>query len=584
MLVELRIQDFAIIDELRLELSPGFTVFSGETGAGKSIIIDAVEMLLGAWGDSSVVRSGAEMALIEGTFRLDAGVGERVRHLVEAEGLLDDRDFVTLAREIRSEGRNVARLNGRTVTLSLLRQLGERLVDVHGQSQHLSLLRVGEHLELLDRYAHVSDLREAYVQAYRALAEVRNERQALERREREAAQRADMLSFQIQEIEAASLRPGEEEELLEERDRLANAEELAALAERAVVPLEEALEGRPSAIDLLGQAVDAIEDLSRLDRGMAGLEDQAQGLLEQASELARLLRDYHEQVEFNPQRLDEVEERLALIRSLQRKYAPDIPAVLAHAESARRELEEIEGAEARLGELEREEADLLDRLASVASDLSAARAEAGEQLASRIERELTELHMQGARFEVDHHWEEAPEGLQVDERRVAFRATGIDRIEFLVAPNPGEGCKPLTKIASGGETSRLMLGLKSVLSRADNIPTLIFDEIDQGIGGRVGAVVGHKLWRLAQDHQVLCVTHLPQLAAFGDQHVRVEKRVSTGRTRTHVELLDEESRRAELAQMLGGISETNLESAGELIRRAGAEKVSQPDRTRASSV
>jgi len=572
MLLELHIRDFAIIDNLDLELSPGFVAFTGETGAGKSIIIDAVEMLLGGRADSAVVRTGAEGAIVEGTFKLDAPTLERLLPLLEREGLLDEPGYLTLGREIRREGRNTHRVNGRSVNLGFLRELGEGLVDVHGQSEHLSLLRVREHLNLLDRFAQLEEARTAFSEAFTALKRIRDELEQIRQGERDAARRTELLTFQLNEITAAAPRVGEEAELLEERNRLANAEQLAILAEQGSVALDEGPAGVPSAADLLGQAADALAGLAKIDPSMASAEGEAQALVEQAGDLGKRLRVYRDEIEFNPRRLEQVEERVDLIRSLKRKYGGSLEAVLAQAETARRELESITHAEERIAVLQVEESRLLEQLSAHGRKLSQSRRLAAEQLAKGIEDELGDLHMEGARFGVDIRWEDTPGGLQLGDRQLAFDASGVDQVEFLVAPNPGEGLKPLAKIASGGETSRLMLGLKGVLARADETPTLIFDEIDQGIGGRVGAIVGRKLWGLGRDHQVLCVTHLPQLAAYSDQHFRVEKQIDGGRTVTRVRRLDGQERVPELAQMLGGLTRANQESAAELLRLADQEK------------
>ncbi len=568
MLTELRIQNFAIIDDLKLKLAPGFIVFTGETGAGKSIIIDAVEMLLGGRADSAMVRSGAEQALLEGDFSLEPAIRESVHTILDREDLLDDPDHVTLGREIRAQGRNICRVNGRTVNLSLLREVGELLVDVHGQSEHLSLLRIREHLHLLDRFAHVEELQAAFHEAHLQFQNVQKELADLRQREQDAARRADLLNFQTNEIDAAALQTGEDETLLAERTRLANAEQLATFAEKALSLLDDAPVGVETASELLGKMAHALEGLAKVDESMLDAQIDAQALVEQTSELARRLRRYREGIEFNPTRLDEVEERLGLIRALQRKYGGTIQEILDHAEAARQELETITHAEERIHNLSIEKEKWLRRVAEIGEELSRARRQAAQELSQAIEAELGDLRMQGAQFAVDQEWDDDPQGAPVGDRRVAFNATGLDRVEFLVAPNPGEGLKPLVKIASGGETSRLMLGLKSVLAKADRTPTLIFDEIDQGIGGRVGAIVGQKLRGLAQEHQVLCVTHLPQLAAYGNQHYKVEKRVEGGRTTTIARALQEPENIPELALMLGGVTESNLESAADLLRQA----------------
>jgi DNA repair protein RecN (Recombination protein N) len=568
MLTELRIRDYAIIDELDLEFGPGLIIFTGETGTGKSIIIDAVELFLGGRADTVSIRTGADTALIEGTFNLQEPVRKQVGAILEREGLLDDPHYVTLGREVRREGRNVCRINGRMVTLTLLREIGELLVDVHGQSEHLSLLRVPEHLGMIDRYARVDGLLNEYTDLYRQLQQTRGELTSLRKQERDSVQRADLLAFQINEIESASLKTGEDQDLLDERNRLSNAEQLVEFAQQAVQALDEERDRHPVVTDLLGKTAHALENLAKLDPGMAQEQLDAQVLLETASDLARRLRDYQERIENDPRRLNEVEERLELIRSLRRKYGEGIPEIIAYAEKAQKELDAITHAEERMKLLETQEKEQLQRLAGLGLELSNARREAGLRLTEEMEAELSDLRMKGAKFGVDQRWEESPEGVPFEDRQVAFSSTGLDRIEFLVAPNPGEGLKPLAKIASGGETTRLMLALKHVLAHADRMPTLIFDEIDQGIGGRIGAVVGSKLWKLSRDHQVLCITHLPQLAAFGDQHFSVEKRIDVGRTTTAVHALQGARRISELALMLGGESEVNLESAKVLLQQA----------------
>lgn len=569
MLTELRIQNFAIIDRLELHFGPGLIILTGETGAGKSIILDAVVMLIGGRADPTVVRSGAETALVEGTFHLRGAEKEAVNEILQREDLLEEPDYVTLSREVRREGRSVARVNGRTVSVSLLRELGALLIDIHGQAEHLSLLDPRAHLGLLDRFAEVTPLLEEYRQAYRALLETRHRLNELRTLQRDADRRLELLTYAVEEIEAARLKVGEEEDLRQERDRLANAEALAEFAQQALTVLDEGTPESPSASDLLGQAVQALTGLVRLDSSQAELADLAESLEESLADLARSLRNYLEEIEFNPKRLEAVEERLALIHNLTRKYGGSIPAVLAYAADARKQLETITNMAEQIQMLQAEETRLLEQLAHLGKALSEKRKKAAEALGKGIESELDDLKMAAARFGVDFQTRPDENGIPFgDGVRLAFDQNGFDRVEFLVAPNPGEGLKPLAKIASGGETSRLMLALKNVLARADQIPSLIFDEIDQGIGGRVGLTVGYKLWMLARNHQVFCVTHLPQLAAFGDQHWRVQKQVEDGRTLTHVEKLEGEARLLELAQMLGEVGEGTLRSAHEILQAA----------------
>lgn len=563
MLTELIIRDFAIIDQLHLELGNGFVALTGETGAGKSIIIDAVEVLLGGRAESTMIRQGADTALIEGEFRLNR---DEVLSILAREQLLEEGPDVRLGREIRRNGRNVARVNGRAVTNSLLQEIGEWLVDVHGQSEHLSLLRLPEHLRLLDRYGEVDARR--YVELFEEQQVVRHRLHELKRGDRDATQRAEFLRFQRNEIESARLVEGEEEELQEEHSRLAHADQLARLIDESLAEISQDHSQEAAASDRMSKVVAAMQQIAEIDPSMTQARDEAQVVLEGMAELASRLRVYGEEVEHNPKRLETVEQRLALLRDLQRKYGEGIPAILAHAERAREELETLEGAEERIQSLEAQIEKLEGELAQLGQELSQERAKAAERLCVGIERELGDLGMQGAGFRVDSQWKEDDAGLKVNGRSIAFGPSGLDHIEFLVAPNLGEGLKSLRKIASGGETSRLMLALKGVLARADHTPTLIFDEIDQGIGGRVGAVVGSKLWELGRTHQVLCITHLPQLAAHADAHIKVEKRVQGGRTRARAGFLEGEARVAELAVMLGAETETNRVSALELLQSA----------------
>lgn len=575
MLTELHIENFAIIEKLDIDFATGLVAFTGETGAGKSIIIDAVETILGGRAEAVQVRAGAVRAEVEGMFRIPASSRAAIHAILEREALLDGPDWVTLSREVRLNGRNIARINGRNVNASLLRELGEYLVDVHGQSEHLSLLRVSQHLNLLDRFAastKKSPLPEAldvYRKTYTRLQEVQRELDEIRQAERDAARQSDMLSFQIKEIETARLNPDEEDGLRDERNRLANAEGLSKLAQQALIALDEGSPEAPAANDLLGSVSGSLASLARLDPSQEDLSDSAQALADGLSDLIHNLRLYLEGIEFNPRRLDQVEERLALISSLKRKYGDSIPEILAFAENAGFQLDRIIHASERLEELEVERDALLARIGAGGEALSQHRRAAAAILEKGIESELVDLHMSGARFKVEFTRQEDPNGaLLSDGSRIAFSATGLERIEFMIAPNPGEGFKPLARIASGGETSRLMLALKNVLVQADRVPTLIFDEIDQGIGGRVGAIVGQKLWHLGRSHQVLCITHLPQLAAYGEQHFHVEKIIQDNRTITHIRPLEGQERLAELAQMLGGLSASTLQSARELLEMA----------------
>lgn len=558
MLEELRITNFAIIQDLEIHFEDGLMIFTGETGAGKSIILDAINVLVGGKVDASMVRDGSDRATLEASFIIPELTRTEIEEILKREELFEESNTVTLAREIRSEGRAVARVNGRSVNVGLLKELGAFLVDIHGQSEHLSLLDVRSHLGLLDRYAAVEVELADYKEAYQKLIAVRRELKELRELEQESARRIELMTFQAQEIEGAQLKTSEDEELEQERSRLSNAESLSASAQQAITLLDESTPDSSSAGDLLGQAQQLLNSLARIDGSQQPLAEQLALLNEQLSDLSAALRDYLETIEYNPRRLEQVEERLEMIHQLKRKYGGSIEAVLEYGVNARKQLETIATAGDRIAALSAAEQELSNQAIEKARALSTKRKYAADALSQAVEVELTDLNMKGARFSVSFG----------DDDAAALTATGMDSVEFLISPNPGEGLKPLVKIASGGETSRLMLALKNVLAKADYVPTLIFDEIDQGIGGRVGFVVGEKLWNLGRNHQVMVVTHLPQLAAFGDRHFKVRKHVTEGRTITGVEVLDDNGRIVELAQMNGSMSEANLNAAREALTHA----------------
>lgn len=567
MLSHLQIENFAIIDHLDLSFKSGLVILTGETGAGKSIILDAIVALLGGQFDATSIRAGAGKARIEATFDLE-GCPAELSALLNREDLLDNEHFVAIEREIRLEGRTSARVNGHSVNLGILREVGDLLVDIHGQSEHLSLMNNRQHIGLLDRYANDEENLKSYQKQYHHLLDLRRELKELRAIEQEAASRIELLSFQEQEIASARLELGEDIQLEQERNRLANAEALALSTQQAVTLLDEQTPEVPSITDLLGQLNHELQSLARLDPSHQDFADQGNDLLELSEDLSREIRKYADQIEFNPHRLEEIEERIGLINNLKRKYGGSIESILKYQDSTREKLEKINSSGERITELELREKDLLDDLENLARAISAVRKEAAGRLSDAIENELEELKMEGARFHVA--FEPVPAPAELDGRTSShpgLDANGMDRVEFLIAPNPGEGLKPLVKIASGGETSRLMLALKNVLAHEDRIPSLVFDEIDQGIGGRVGSIVGKKLWHLARNHQVFCVTHLPQLAAFGEQHFHVAKEVADGRTITQVNLLDGRDRVNELAQMLGNSTENTIRSAEELLEQ-----------------
>jgi DNA repair protein RecN (Recombination protein N) len=452
--------------------------------------------------------------------------------------------------------------------LNVYREIGSMLVDIHGQGEHLSLLKPAQHVYLLDRYAALESARLAVMGTVREVDQVRDAIASLLTDEAVLARRVDMLQYQIQEIQAADPHPEEEEQLLQERNRLVNAEKIAELTTEVQYALSGDMGDVPGAEDLVAQASLVLAKLAKLDPTIEDRAQLADSLSVQIQELARVIREYHDEIEFDPHRLNEIEERFELLNRLKRKYGGTIEGVLEYARNAQAELDAITHSEERLAELREQEEQLLHQIGELAGKLSSDRQEAGGRLTEAIVEELGDLSMRGARFEVQIAHEDDPEGCYVGDRRLAFDGTGIDRVEFYMAANVGEPLRPLAKVASGGETSRIMLALKSVLSRADHVPTLIFDEIDQGIGGRVGAVVGQKLWRLAENHQVVVVTHLAQLAGFGDAHYRVSKHVQSNRTVTRIQRLDDQGRVDELAEMLGAETDSARQSAYDILMLA----------------
>ena len=568
MLVELSISSFAIIESLRLEFGPGFSVLTGETGAGKSIIIDAVSLLLGARASVEMIRTGCEIATVEGVFTLPSEAPDSLGELLQERGLLEDSSELILRREISRSRRNVCRVNGRAVTLSTLQEIGQHLIDIHGQGEHLSLLRVRNHLSFLDRYGGLVERRRAFGVLVQELRRARAELQGLRRDERELARRADLLAYQIGEIHSARLTPGEEEELKLQRSLLANAEKRMQLSAEVYALLYEGDEDRGSVTDLLGSVLSGLHALAECDPSLSEESGVVEEALYQLEELARTLRSYRDEVEYDPERLEATEERIDLIQRLRRKYGESIEEILRFAEESQAELDSISHSEERTEALLAREQALLKEIVASGKTLSEARRATAERLRDAVKSELADLNMGRAQFLVDLRWSEAGDGVQIDGKDYGFDVSGLDHVQFLIAPSPGEEPKPLVRIASGGEMSRLMLAMKSALSAIDPVPTLIFDEIDTGIGGRTGSVVGQKLWALANEHQVFCVTHRAQIAAYGQHHFRVAKEVAVGRTTSLAWPLSEEERVEELAVMLGGeATEATRRSADELLSK-----------------
>jgi DNA repair protein RecN (Recombination protein N) len=551
MLRELHIRDFALIDKVDLEFGPGLNLLTGETGAGKSIIIDAMGLVLGDRVTASeLVRAGAKRCSVEAHFTCTAGCPAG-QYLADRELVHEDNENdLVVSRELTISGKSQARINGRIVTSSSLKELGELIVDVHGQTDHQSLLRPSLHLELLDSWLgeDLTSLRTDTQKEFSQASSLARELHNLQLAARERVRNLDLYRFQLEEITAANPKPGEEEDLLQERNRLANIGRLLAAADTAYSAIQN------GALDALNSALGALERVEQADASLQDAVTPLRDALAYAEDFRDRIRGYRENLEDDPARQEEIEERIGVLRSLARKYGDTVEDILVYAEGLARQLEQIEHQDQREEQLGADLAESTKRLESLCGKLTARRKAGCAKFAAAVRAELADLGMQATKFEV---------ALEA----IPPAANGADKAEFVISPNPGEPLRPLAKVASGGETSRIMLALKSVLSKSAHIPTLIFDEVDVGVGGRTGAVIGAKLQAISNTAQVLCITHLPQVASrHADAHFQIEKRVVAGRTTVAVNRLDATARVLEIARMLGSDSSpTVLQHAREML-------------------
>lgn len=573
MLRELTIKNLALIEELRLEFTEGLNILTGETGAGKSIIIDAVSLVLGVRSSAEMVRAEAESAQVEAVFELEENA-DLDQALAEWGISMGEDRILVINREVQLAGRSRCRVNGQTVTVLTLSKIGSFLLDLHGQHEHQSLLHIDKHREILDGFggAELNEQKRATVAAYHRWAELKRELDGLSLNEQEKQERLEYLSFQLQEIDRARLQPGEEEELLKEREVLAAAEALFAAASSAYELLYGG-EEPGSALDKLTAGEQALAKVIEVDPRLKPFYQAITEAACQLEETARDIRAYRDQVEFDPARLAAVEERLDEITRLKRKYGKDVPEIIAYAEKARKELESMESQEELLAAKTKELALVEEELREKAQALSDLRRKAAKVLEETIITQLAQVNMGKTVFKVSvSNVPDEKGGLTINGRKLAVNEMGVDRVEFLVAPNPGEGLRPLSKIASGGELSRMMLVLKVIMAKTGSIPTMVFDEIDAGISGRTAQAVAEKLLLLAQTNQVICVTHLPQIASMATRHFYIEKRTSGERTRVQVGVLSKEGRIEEMARMLGGarVTDTTRNHAEEMLIQAEA--------------
>lgn len=563
MLAELYIRNLAVIEELRLEFGKGLTVLSGDEGVGKSIIVDALSLLLGERGSNGLIRTKADSALVEGVFEFEPG--SDLEAILHEAGLDAETDGgLILTRELQAQGRNIARVNGRAVSVSLLKEIGRHLIDIHKQTENLSILDHQRQIDLLDDFGGLLECRRNLARKITELRDKIRDSESLTGKDVE--RRRDLLEYQLAEIERATILPNEDEALQQEERILKRIE---TLRESCSSAYSKAYFDDQCAAGLLHQATKALQNAATIDASLAGYLEALESASLEIEETARDLRRYTDNLETGGERLAEVEARLRLLRELKNKYGGSLEEVIAFAAKARQELESLKSLDDRRQQLQQEKRKLEQEAGALAQKLSTGRQKTILGLTERVNNELTELGLPWAEFQISLKQEEDQNGLDVLGRRYSYSQDGIDKVTFLGTTNPGVPLMPLAEIASGGETCRFMLALKSALQQVDRVPTLVFDEVDSGVGGRGAQVIGRKLVALAGNRQVVAITHLPQIACFGDHHYHVTKEIVSGRAFTRVEHVDGESRVQELAAMLG--SRTNhamKETAQELINEA----------------
>ena len=565
MIALLKIRNFALIDQLEIEFGRGLNLLTGETGSGKSIIVDSLGALTGDRVSSDLIKEGESSANLEGLFSVTPS--KELRNALEESGIEIEKSGdieLIVRRELSRAGKNRIFINNQLATASLLKRIGPQLVDIHGQGEQATLFDSAIHVDFVDEYGRLDGQREQTREAYHHWNSIRTELGMLRQNEAEKLQLLDILKFQVNEISRANLKAGEEAELEEEKKRLNNVEKLSALSEESYTLLYDAEE---STITTLERAVRKVEELAEFDSRFAGYIEGLRSAEAVIGDLAISLRDFSSHLEFSPDRIDEIENRLAEISRLKRKYGDTIEAVLHHLNESKDRLDAVETSELRETELQKELATARERYVQAAKELHDARVKAAATFEKDVEKELKAVALEKAKFKVDIR---SPDVSTKEEAERTFTVDGFDRVEFFFSANPGESPRPLSKIASGGEASRLMLIIKTVSKIRGGEKTAVFDEVDVGIGGRVAEAVGLKLKQLSSAQQVLCVTHQPQIASLADKHFVVDKVVNRGRTSVSVRELDRVERVEEIARMLAGetVSETAREHARELLATA----------------
>ncbi len=566
MLKTLRVKDYAIIEDLEIDVPSGLNILTGSTGAGKSILIGALGLVLGEKADADLIRSGASQAKVEAIFELKKN--SALYNFLQNESLVSPDHSLIIRREISSKGTSKIFVNDKAVTLSTLKSIGDFLVDLHGQHQHQSLLDNRKHVDFLDNFGNYTEFLDAVRNSYSGVKEKSAELRKLQEQEKIAQDKKELFTFQLAEIEKANLQPGEEEKLTQEKSVLENVERLSQIVGAILENLSEADTSVSSRLSL---AQKELNQASTWDKSLQEPLEQLENSNIQIKELNRFFDNYKNKLEYDPEKLNFIRERLDLLIKLKKKYGKSVDEILAYADEIRKSLSLLETRSEQITSLEMEIEKIREMLRDNCVKLSTARKKKALELQKKISRELAFLGMEKTRFEIQVDYQEDENGLtHLDGKKYKVDQKGLDQVEFLISPNPGEELEPLAKIASGGEISRIMLALKSALAEADEVPTLIFDEIDSGLGGEVAHKVGKKLKDLSLSHQVLAITHLQQIASVADQHFKVFKEVKGERTSTKIKKLSKQERVSEIARMLSGKKVTPLaeKQASQLLEEA----------------
>ena len=564
MLKELRIKNFALIDEFSMEFEPGLNVLTGETGAGKSIIINALNLALGCRADLECIREGQDTATVEALFFLNGR--ETLKSLASEFGIEISEDELIVKRTVSRSGKNKVFINGSMVTLSVLNDIGNGLADIHGQHQHQALFLIENHLRFLDSFGGLEDACEKVRKLESRYRDLKKEIEKKEESEREFARKKDQLQYEISEIEKAELSVDEEEKLQLEMKKMQNAEKLSATVNKA---LNAIYDSDGSVIDIVKQVDTDLSLSSEIDPALAPFKETSNSIMIQLEDLSSGLRNYAKEIEFNQEKLNELDDRLAEIKSLKRKYGSTIQDILDYLEKTRSDLMALESKKEVFERVEEELGLVQKELQNRASVLAKNREDASRKFSRLIMKELMDMNMGKVEFCVQFDYEQDSTDCFIHNgKSVKLNSNGFGKSEFLFSSNPGEKPKPLLKIASGGEVSRVMLALKNILSAKEDVPTLVFDEVDTGIGGKVAEKVGEKLMKVSKGRQVLCITHLPQIAGIAESHYSIEKSFLRGRTKISISRLNKEERIEEIARMSGGatITETTRRHAEEMIK------------------